>query len=95
MWCEAMRPGAPVAILSGPSFAHDVARGLPTAVTLACRDGAIARRSGGELSGATFRIYHGTDIRGVEIGGAAKNVLAIACGAVAGTRPRRERQGAR
>ncbi len=81
---EAMRPGAPVAILSGPSFAHDVARGLPTAVTLACRDGAIAARLAGELSGATFRIYHGTDIRGVEIGGAAKNVLAIACGAVAG-----------
>jgi len=57
---------------------------LPTAVTLACRDGAIAARLAGELSGATFRIYHGTDIRGVEIGGAAKNVLAIACGAVAG-----------
>ena len=81
---ETMRPGAPVAVLSGPSFAHDVARGLPTAVTLACRDGALAGRLAAELSGATFRVYHGTDIRGVEIGGAAKNVLAIACGAVAG-----------
>ena len=84
---ESVRPGAPVAVLSGPSFAHDVARGLPTAVTLACRDGALAAAAGGGLSGPTFRVYHGTDMRGVEIGGAAKNVLAIACGAVAGTRP--------
>jgi glycerol-3-phosphate dehydrogenase (NAD(P)+) len=81
---EAMRPGAPVAVLSGPSFADDVARGLPTAVTLACRDGALANKLATDLSGSTFRVYHRTDIRGVEIGGAAKNVLAIACGAVAG-----------
>jgi glycerol-3-phosphate dehydrogenase (NAD(P)+) len=79
-----IRPEAPVAVLSGPSFASDVARGLPTAVTLACADGAIASGLAAELSGPTFRVYHRTDVRGVEIGGAAKNVLAIACGAVAG-----------
>ncbi|MGO4706714.1 NAD(P)H-dependent glycerol-3-phosphate dehydrogenase [Microvirga sp. 2MCAF38] len=79
-----IRPGAPVAVLSGPSFAHDVARGLPTAVTLACRDAILAGELANALSGPTFRVYHRTDVRGVEIGGAAKNVLAIACGAVAG-----------
>ncbi|MGF9756196.1 NAD(P)H-dependent glycerol-3-phosphate dehydrogenase [Microvirga sp. 0TCS3.31] len=78
------RPGAPVAVLSGPSFAHDVARGLPTAVTLACRDAALAEEMANALSGPTLRVYHRGDVRGVEIGGAAKNVLAIACGAVAG-----------
>jgi glycerol-3-phosphate dehydrogenase (NAD(P)+) len=79
-----LRPRAPVAVLSGPSFAADVARGLPTAVTLACRDAALARDLATALSGPTFRVYHRTDVRGVEIGGAAKNVLAIACGAVSG-----------
>jgi glycerol-3-phosphate dehydrogenase (NAD(P)+) len=79
-----LRPGAPVAVLSGPSFAADVARGLPTAVALAAADPELAARLAGELSGPTFRVYHGTDVRGVEIGGAAKNVLAIACGAVSG-----------
>lgn len=78
------RTEAPIAILSGPSFAHDVARGLPTAVTLACEDAALAETVAAALSGPTFRVYHVTDTRGVEIGGAAKNVLAIACGAVAG-----------
>ncbi|PVE22660.1 glycerol-3-phosphate dehydrogenase [Microvirga sp. KLBC 81] len=81
---EEVRPGAPVAVLSGPSFAHDVARGLPTAVTLACRDAALAEDLATALSGPTLRVYHRTDVRGVEIGGAAKNVLAIACGAVVG-----------
>jgi glycerol-3-phosphate dehydrogenase (NAD(P)+) len=81
---EALRPGAPVAVLSGPSFADDVARGLPTAVTLASADAALARSLAQALSGPAFRVYHGTDLRGVEIGAAAKNVLAIACGAVAG-----------
>jgi glycerol-3-phosphate dehydrogenase (NAD(P)+) len=81
---EEERPGAPVGVLSGPSFADDVARGLPTAVTLACRDGRLAETMAAALSGPTFRVYHRTDIRGVEIGGAAKNVLAIACGAVVG-----------
>jgi glycerol-3-phosphate dehydrogenase (NAD(P)+) len=79
-----LRPAEPVAVLSGPSFAADVARGLPTAVTLACRDGALAAELSASLSGPTFRVYHGTDARGVEIGGAAKNVLAIACGIVQG-----------
>jgi glycerol-3-phosphate dehydrogenase (NAD(P)+) len=72
------------AILSGPSFAADVARGLPTAVTLACGDDTIAAELARALGSATFRPYHSTDIRGVEIGGAAKNVLAIACGIAAG-----------
>jgi glycerol-3-phosphate dehydrogenase (NAD(P)+) len=79
-----MLPRQPIAVLSGPSFAEDVSRGLPTAVVLASRDAAIAEALAAALSGATFRVYHGTDVRGVEIGGAAKNVLAIACGAVIG-----------
>ena len=72
------------AILSGPSFADDVARGLPTAVTLACADEALAIDLVHALGSPTFRPYHSTDVRGVEIGGAAKNVLAIAAGIVAG-----------
>ncbi len=72
------------AILSGPSFAADVARGLPTAVTLACADEATAAALAQALGSATFRPYHTTDVRGVEIGGAAKNVLAIGAGIVAG-----------
>ena len=77
-------PGFPAAILSGPSFAADMARGLPTAVTLACRDLARARMLARALSTPTLRLYHTSDVRGVEIGGAAKNVLAIACGIAAG-----------
>ena len=77
-------PGAPPAILSGPSFADDVARGLPTAVTLAAKDEALASGLVQALGSATFRPYHTTDVRGVEIGGAAKNVLAIAAGIVVG-----------
>jgi glycerol-3-phosphate dehydrogenase (NAD(P)+) len=77
-------PGAAPAILSGPSFAADVARGLPTAVTLAARDEATAAALAQALGSSNFRPYHSTDIRGVEIGGAAKNVLAIAAGIVAG-----------
>jgi glycerol-3-phosphate dehydrogenase (NAD(P)+) len=72
------------AILSGPSFAEDVARGLPAAVTLATRDDAVAIALAHALGSSTFRPYHSTDVRGVEIGGAAKNVLAIAAGIVAG-----------
>jgi glycerol-3-phosphate dehydrogenase (NAD(P)+) len=81
---EEVRPASPVAVLSGPSFADDVARGLPTAVTLAAPDADLAGALAEALSGPTFRLYRGTDVRGVEIGGAAKNVLAIACGAVVG-----------
>jgi len=77
-------PDAIPAILSGPSFAQDVARGLPTAVTLAAKDAALAGALVQALGSATFRPYHTTDIRGVEIGGAAKNVLAIAAGIVVG-----------
>ena len=72
------------AILSGPSFALDVARGLPTAVTLAAQDPAHAQALAQAIGVPTFRVYHSTDVRGVEIGGAAKNVLAIAAGIVAG-----------
>ncbi len=77
-------PSARPAILSGPSFASDVARGLPTAVTLAARDAELATALVHALGSATFRPYHSTDVRGVEIGGAAKNVLAIAAGIVVG-----------
>ncbi len=77
-------PDATPAILSGPSFADDVARGLPTAVTLAASDEKLAGALVQALGSSTFRPYHTTDIRGVEIGGAAKNVLAIAAGIVEG-----------
>jgi len=77
-------PNAVPAILSGPSFAGDVARGLPTAVTLAAKDDTLASTLVRALGSSTFRPYHTTDIRGVEIGGAAKNVLAIAAGIVEG-----------
>ena len=77
-------PQAAPAILSGPSFADDVARGLPTAVTLAAKDEALAASLVQALGSSTFRPYHTSDVRGVEIGGAAKNVLAIAAGIVVG-----------
>jgi glycerol-3-phosphate dehydrogenase (NAD(P)+) len=77
-------PRAIPAILSGPNFADDVARGLPTAVTLAAKDEGLASDLVQALGSATFRPYHSTDVRGVEIGGAAKNVLAIAAGIVEG-----------
>jgi glycerol-3-phosphate dehydrogenase (NAD(P)+) len=77
-------PQAVPAILSGPGFAEDVVRGLPTAVTLAAHDEAMAQALARALSSPTFRPYRSTDVRGVEIGGAAKNVLAIAAGIVAG-----------
>ncbi|WP_152047025.1 NAD(P)H-dependent glycerol-3-phosphate dehydrogenase [Aureimonas psammosilenae] len=73
-----------IAVLSGPSFAADVAGGLPTAVTLAHPHAETADALGRELSTETFRIYASTDILGVEAGGALKNVLAIAAGIVAG-----------
>jgi glycerol-3-phosphate dehydrogenase (NAD(P)+) len=77
-------PDAMPAILSGPSFADDVARGFPTAVTLAAKDDQLASALVQALGSSTFRPYHTTDVRGVEIGGAAKNVLAIAAGIVVG-----------
>jgi glycerol-3-phosphate dehydrogenase (NAD(P)+) len=77
-------PEAVAAILSGPSFAADVARGMPTAVTLAANDGKLAAALAQAVGSAAFRPYHSSDLRGVEIGGAAKNVLAIAAGVVIG-----------
>jgi len=77
-------PNAVPAILSGPSFAADVARGMPTAVTLAASDDKLAGDLARAIGSASFRPYHSTDVRGVEIGGAAKNVLAIAAGIVNG-----------
>jgi glycerol-3-phosphate dehydrogenase (NAD(P)+) len=77
-------PKAVPAILSGPSFAADVARGMPTAVTLAAGDGKLAGALAQAIASAAFRPYHSNDVRGVEIGGAAKNVLAIAAGIVTG-----------
>jgi glycerol-3-phosphate dehydrogenase (NAD(P)+) len=77
-------PGCPVAALSGPSFAADVARGLPTAVTLAASTLEEARRLSALLSSKTFRCYSASDLVGVELGGALKNVMAIAIGVVRG-----------
>jgi glycerol-3-phosphate dehydrogenase (NAD(P)+) len=77
-------PDAIPAMLSGPSFAEDVARGLPTAVTLAAKDKTLASALVQALGSSTFRPYHTTDVRGVEIGGAVKNVLAIAAGIAVG-----------
>jgi glycerol-3-phosphate dehydrogenase (NAD(P)+) len=77
-------PKAVPGILSGPSFAADVARGLPTAVTIAAADSAVAVALAHAINAGAFRPYHSTDVRGVELGGATKNVLAIAAGIVAG-----------
>ena len=84
---EILAEAAPIArpaILSGPSFAADVGRGLPTAVTLGAGDENLAKDLAAALSSPAFRLYHSTDVRGIEIGGAAKNVLAIAAGIVVG-----------
>ncbi|MDQ8729682.1 NAD(P)H-dependent glycerol-3-phosphate dehydrogenase [Bradyrhizobium sp. LHD-71] len=77
-------PRAVAAILSGPSFAQDIARGLPTAITIAAKDAPAAAALAYKLGTPAFRPYHTTDVRGVEIGGAAKNVFAIAAGIVIG-----------
>ena len=77
-------PGWPRAVLSGPSFAVDVAAGLPTAVTLAAENETLAIALSSALKAPNLRLYHSTDLRGVELGGAAKNVLAIGCGVAAG-----------
>ena len=77
-------PRASVAVLSGPTFAHEVAKGLPTAVTLAAEDAELAERLRARISLPTFRIYLSDDVAGAEVGGAVKNVLAIACGVVEG-----------
>lgn len=77
-------PDAPVAVLSGPTFAHEVAAGHPTAVTLACEDEGLRQRLAARLASPAFRPYASSDVVGAEIGGAVKNVLAIACGVVDG-----------
>ena len=78
-------PGASLAVLSGPTFAHEVAQGLPTAVTLACAGGEPQwQRLAPLISRKTLRPYYSDDVIGAEIGGAVKNVLAIACGVVEG-----------
>ncbi len=77
-------PGAPLAVLSGPTFAAEVARDQPCAVTLACADRDLAEALAAALGAPRFRIYHSPDVIGAQVGGAVKNVLAIACGIVEG-----------
>jgi glycerol-3-phosphate dehydrogenase (NAD(P)+) len=79
-----VQPSAPIAVLSGPTFAHEVAAGKPTAVTLACEDEALRTALAERFAGPAFRTYGSADVIGAEIGGAVKNVLAIACGVVEG-----------
>lgn len=79
-----LHPAAPIAVLSGPSFAREVALGQPTALTLACADAGWRAALIDRLGGEGFRLYASSDVVGAEIGGAVKNVLAIACGVVAG-----------
>lgn len=77
-------PDNPIAVLSGPTFAIEVAHGLPTAVLLAAGEPALAERLADAIGHAAFRPYISTDVVGAEIGGAVKNVIAIACGIVEG-----------
>lgn len=80
-------PSCHLAVVSGPTFAHEVAAGLPTAVTLACSEGeAQWHRLAQQIARPAFRPYYCDDVTGAEIGGAVKNVLAIACGVVDGLR---------
>ncbi|HKY79913.1 MAG TPA: NAD(P)H-dependent glycerol-3-phosphate dehydrogenase [Sphingobium sp.] len=78
------QPASPIAVLSGPTFAHEVAKGLPTAITLACADAGLAARIAARIARPAFRPYISDDVVGAEIGGAVKNVLAIACGVAEG-----------
>ena len=81
---EILGDGAPIAILSGPTFAKEVANGLPSAVTLACADAELGQQLVDAMASKTFRPYYSNDIIGAQLGGAIKNVLAIACGIVEG-----------
>jgi glycerol-3-phosphate dehydrogenase (NAD(P)+) len=83
---KAVQPSSPLAVLSGPTFAHEVAARLPTAVTLAADDSSLGERLAARLARPFFRPYLSDDIAGAEVGGAVKNVLAIACGVVEGRR---------
>jgi len=78
-------PDATPAVLTGPSFAADIARGLPTALTLACADDAAGKAMQAQLSTPALRLYRSTDMIGTELGGALKNVIAIAAGVVIGS----------
>lgn len=77
-------PDATAAILTGPSFAADIARGLPTALTLGCADPDTGKRLQAALTTVNLRLYRTTDVAGAELGGALKNVIAIACGTAMG-----------
>ncbi|MCA0451558.1 MAG: NAD(P)-dependent glycerol-3-phosphate dehydrogenase [Proteobacteria bacterium] len=79
-----LAPGRAIAVLSGPSFAREVALGKPTAVTIAAADGVLAAKLAAACATPTFRVYSSTDVPGTQVGGAVKNVLAVACGIVAG-----------
>lgn len=81
---EQALPGTGAALLTGPSFAADIARGLPTALTLAARDDALGEMLQTRLSTENLRLYRNTDVTGAELGGALKNVIAIAAGMVIG-----------
>jgi glycerol-3-phosphate dehydrogenase (NAD(P)+) len=84
MMRDALGPEAPIAVLSGPTFATEVARGLPAAAVVACPDAEVAERVQKGLASPTFRLYRTSDVVGVEIAGATKNVIAIAAGIVDG-----------
>lgn len=77
-------PQSPIAVLTGPTFAAEIARGLPSAVTLAMKDKASAEKLAGDLSNRGLRMYASDDIIGAQVGGAVKNVIAIACGIIEG-----------
>lgn len=79
-----VQPDSPICVLSGPTFAHEVAKGLPTAITLACGDAALGKRIAARIARPGFRPYLSDDVVGAEIGGAVKNVLAIGCGVADG-----------
>jgi glycerol-3-phosphate dehydrogenase (NAD(P)+) len=77
-------PGSPLAVLSGPSFAHDIAVDRPVGVTLACADGVLGERLARAMGTPRFRTYLSSDVTGTQLGGAIKNVMGIACGVVIG-----------
>ena len=81
---EVLGPGVPLAVVTGPSFAKEVAQGLPTALTVHSDDDAFCRQVADALHGPAFRAYTGNDMRGAELGGAMKNVLAVATGVADG-----------
>jgi len=81
---RALHPEMPVALLTGPNFAHEIAAGLPAAAVLAAEDAALRARLMGELRSATLRLYGSPDVIGAALGGAVKNVIAIAAGVVMG-----------